>query len=81
MKKEEQPLNHKILPDILSRIERYEQGIQRHQNAQKPSKLAIAQYEEMRDEMIAFLLDYLVEIGGTNVLKNYIGKMNLSKAA
>jgi hypothetical protein len=43
--------------------------------------LAIAQYEEMRDEMIAFLLDYLVEIGGTNVLKNYIGKMNLSKAA
>ena len=41
MEKDEQPLNHKILPDILSRIERYEQGIQRHQNAQKPSKLGL----------------------------------------
>jgi hypothetical protein len=81
MKQEEQMLNHKILPDILNRIERYEQGIQRHKNTQKPSKLAIAQYEELRDEMIAFLLDYLVEMGGSNALKNYIVKLNMSKAA
>ena len=77
MKQEE----NSLLPDILNRIERYEQGIQRHQNAQKPSPMAIAQYEEMRDEMIAFLLDYVVEIGGTNALKNYFFKMNLPKAA
>jgi hypothetical protein len=81
MKQEEQVSTHRILPDILNRIERYEQGIQRHQNAQKPSKLAIAQYEELRDEMIAFLMDYLVEIGGTNALKSYMLKTNMLKAA
>jgi hypothetical protein len=81
MEQEKQALNHRILPDILNRIERYEQGIERHQNAQNPSKLAIAQYEELRDEMVAFLLDYLVEIGGKNVLKSYMLKMELSAAA
>jgi hypothetical protein len=77
MTQEKQILNHKILPDILKRIERYEKGIQRHQAAQKPSKLAIAQYEDLRDEMVNFLLDCVVEIGGTNTLKNYVVKMNV----
>ena len=81
MEQEQQSSIHKILPDILNRIERYEQGVQRHQNAQKPSKLAIAQYEELRDEMIAFVLDYLVEMGGSNALKTYMLKTNMLKAA
>ena len=73
--------NLEIVSDILERIERYEQGIKRHQNAQNPSRLAISQYEEMRDEMISFLLDYIVELGGKNVLKNYASKLELSIAA
>ena len=70
-----------LLPDILNRIERYEQGIQRHKEAAQPSKMAIAQYEEMRDEMIAFLLDYLVEIGGANALRNCFSRMNRPQTA
>lgn len=77
MNSNKQTFNHKILSDVLVRIERYEEGMQRHQSSKKPSKLAIVQYEELRDEMINFLLDCVVEVGGKRTLVNYVGKMNM----
>jgi hypothetical protein len=77
MNSNKQAFNHKILSDVLARIERYEQGMQRHNASKKPSKLAVAQYEALRDEMINFLLDCVVEVGGKHTLANYVLKMNM----
>jgi hypothetical protein len=77
MNSNKQAFNHKILSDVLARVERYEEGMQQHQTAKKPSKLAIAQYEDLRDEMINFLLDCVVEVGGKRTLVNYVVRMNM----
>ncbi len=73
--------NIKLIADVLERIERYEQGIINHKKSKNPSSLAIVQYEEMRNEMVTFLLDYLVENGNKDLLKQYVQNLDVPVAA
>ena len=73
--------NQKTIADVLESVERYEKRILTHKNMKNPSSLAIAQYEEMRDEMIVFLLDYLVENGNKDLLKKYVQNLDVPVAA
>lgn len=73
--------SQKTIADVLESIERYEQRISNHKKSKNPSPLAIAQYEEMRNEMIIFLLDYLVENGNKDLLKNYVQNLDVPVAA
>ncbi len=71
----------KTIADVLESIERYGQRISNYKKSKNPSPLAIAQYEEMRDEMIVFLLDYLVENGNKDLLKKYVQNLDVPVAA
>lgn len=73
--------SQKTIADVLESIERYEQRISNHKKSKNPSPLAIAQYEEMRNEMIIFLLDYLVENGNKDLLKNYVQNLDVPVVA
>ena len=73
--------NSKIIADVLERINRYEQGILNHKKSENPSPLAIAQYEELRNEMITFLLDYLVENGNKELLKQSVQNLDVPVVA
>lgn len=73
--------NHKTIVEVLETIQRYEQRILNHKKLKKPSPLAIAQYEEMRDEMLIFLLDYIVENGNKDLLKKYVQNLDVPVAA
>ena len=73
--------SQKTIADVIESIERYGQRISNHKKSKKPSPLAIAQYEEMRDEMIVFLLDYLVENGNKDLLKKYVQNLDVPVAA
>jgi hypothetical protein len=52
-----------------------------NQKSKNPSPLAILQYEEMRNEMVTFLLDYLVENGNKDLLKQYVQNLDVPVAA
>ena len=73
--------NHNLLSNIIDRLNRYEKGILNHKKSKNPSSLAIVQYEEMRNEMVTFLLDYLVENGNKDLLKQYVQNLDVPVAA
>ena len=72
---------HNLLSDIINRLNQYEQGILNHKKSKNSNPLAILQYEEMRNEMVTFLLDYLVENGNKDLLKQYVQNLDVPVAA
>ena len=81
MPKKKQDFNKSFVADVLEQIDRFNNGMKRQQQAHEPSELAVNQYREMRDEMLTFLLEYLVEIGGKNVVKDFARQLDAPVAA
>ncbi len=66
---------------LIESVKRYESALKRHQNASEPINIIIEQYQELRDKQIELLLDYLLEHGDKNAIKNYIAQIDMSAAA
>lgn len=64
-----------FISDIIESIQGYDNAFKRHQKAEKPSLLMVEQFQELRDERIAFLMEYLVELGWKEPIKLSILKL------
>jgi hypothetical protein len=67
--------------DIIESIQGHDNALKRHQQAEKPSLLMIEQFQELRDERIAFLMEYLIERGWKEPIKSSIFKLETPLAA
>ena len=65
----------KIIVDIIESIQGHDNALKRHEAAEKPSLLMIEQFKELRDERIAFLMEYLVGHGWKEPIKSSISKL------
>ena len=52
-----------FISNIIESIQGHDNALKRHQKAENPSLLMIEQFEDLRDERIAFLMEYLIERG------------------
>jgi hypothetical protein len=64
------------ISDIVESIQGYDNALKRHQSKEKPSLLMIEQFQELRDERIAFLMQYLIERGWKEPIKSSILKFD-----
>ena len=71
----------KCASKVLTDIERYDIAVNRNLNAPVYDALIVKQFQDMRDEMIEFLLDYLVEISSKDLLKKYVQNLDVPAAA
>ena len=65
----------KLIVDIIESIQGHDNALKRHQEAEKPSLLMIEQFKELRDERIAFLMEYLIGRGWKEPIKSSILKL------
>ena len=65
----------KLIVDIIESIQGHDNALKRHQDAEKPSLLMIEQFKELRDERIAFLMEYLIGRGWKEPIKSSILKL------
>ena len=72
---------NEFIVNVISDIERYEEAVKRNLNAAIPDSLAVKQFQDLRNEMIILLLDYLVENGNKDLLKDYVQNLDVSVAA
>ncbi len=69
------------IADIIESIQGHDSALKRHQKAEKPSLLMIEQFQELRDERIAFLMQYLIERGWKEPIKSSILTFETSLSA
>lgn len=74
-------VKNEFIVNVISDIERYEEAVKRNLNAAIPDSLAVKQFQDLRNEMIILLLDYLVENGNKDLLKDYVQNLDVSVAA
>ena len=65
----------KLIIAIIESIQGHDNALKRHQEAEKPSLLMIEQFKELRDERIAFLIEYLIGRGWKEPIKSSILKL------
>ncbi len=65
----------KLIVAIIESIQGHDNALKRHQEAEKPSLLMIEQFKELRDERIAFLMEYLIGRGWKEPIKFSILKL------
>ena len=65
----------KLIVAIIESIQGHDNALKRHQEAEKPSLLMIEQFKELRDERIAFLMEYLIGRGWKEPIKSSILKL------
>jgi TATA-binding protein-associated factor Taf7 len=70
-----------FISNIIESIQGHDNALKRHQKAEKPSVLMIEQFQELRDERIAFLMEYLIERGWKEPIKSSILKLESLRAA
>ena len=70
-----------FIADIIESIQGHDNALKRHQKAEKPSLLMIEQFEELRDERIAFFIQYLIERGWKEPIKSSILKLETAISA
>ena len=74
-------VKNEFIANVFSDIERYEEAVKRNLNAAIPDSLAVKQFQDLRNEMIILLLDYLVENGNKDLLKKYVQNLDVPVAA
>ena len=74
-------VKNEFIANVISDIERYEEAVKRNMNAAIPDSLAVKQFQDLRNEMIILLLDYLVENGNKDLLKKYVQSLDVPVAA
>ena len=80
-KKDIKKFDKKVVSKVLADIERYDIAANRNLNAPVYDALMVKQFQDMRDEMIEFLLDYLVEISSKDLLKKYVQNLDVPSAS
>ena len=80
-KKDIKKFDKKVVSKVLADIERYDIAANRNLNAPVYDALMVKQFQDMRDEMIEFLLDYLVKISSKDLLKKYVQNLDVPAAA
>lgn len=80
-KKRTKKVYKSLIWDVLQQIERFNIAIERHSPPSPLSEFMVLQFQNQRDEMAAFLLDYLVEMDLKNTLRAYVQKMDTPMAA
>ena len=74
-------VKNEFIVNVISDIERYEEAVKRNLNPAIPDSLAVKQFQDLRNEMIILLLDYLVENGNKDLLKKYVQNLDVPVAA
>jgi hypothetical protein len=70
-----------FIAEIIESIQGHDNALKRHQKAEKPSLLMIEQFQELRDERIAFLMQYLIERGWKEPIKSSILRFETAVSA
>lgn len=70
-------ITKEYIASILIDIERYDEAIQRNLNASIQDSLIIRQFQDLRNDLINQLLDYLVQQGNKELLKQYVKNMDI----
>jgi hypothetical protein len=79
--KDKTAFKKEFIGDIIESIQGYDNALKRHQQKEKPSALMVEQFQELRDESIAFLMSYLIELGWKDPIKSSILKLETALAA
>ncbi len=81
MKNDSKNFNAEFVANIISDIERYDKAVNRNLKAPIPDSLAVKQFQDLRNEMITLLLDYLVKNGNKDLLKKYVQNLDVLMTA
>jgi hypothetical protein len=79
--KSSKKINRKLIADVISDIERYDAAVKRNLKSPIKDDLAIKQFQDLRDNSVKTLLDYLVENVNKDLLKQYVQNLDVPVAA
>ena len=74
-------ISKEFIAEVISDIERYDAAVKRNLKSSTQDDLAIKQFQDLRDEGVKLLLDYLVENGNKDLLKQYVQNLDVPVAA